>query len=100
MPTGAAVPGFGHHVHRPDDPRTPRLLELAAEQGVAGAHAELLLTFGRIMDAAKGRHVTINATGAVAAVLSDLGYPAQIMRGFSLIARAAGLVAMAGAQER
>jgi citrate synthase len=89
---GATVPGFGHHIHRPDDPRTARLLELAAEQGVAGAHAELLLTFGRMMDAAKGRHVTINATGAVAAVLSDLGYPPQIVRGFSLIARAAGLV--------
>jgi citrate synthase len=89
---GATVPGFGHHIHRPDDPRTPRLLALAAEQGVAGPHAELLWSFGEAMDEIKGRHVTINATGAVAAVLSDLGYPPAIMRGFSLIARAAGLV--------
>jgi citrate synthase len=89
---GAPVPGFGHHIHRPDDPRTPRLLALATEQGLAGAHTDLLLSFGRAMDSIKSRHVTINATGAVAAVLSDLGYPPPIMRGFSLIARAAGLV--------
>jgi citrate synthase len=44
------------------------------------------------MDELKGRHVTVNATGAIAAVLSDLGYPWQIMRGFSLVARAAGIV--------
>jgi len=86
------VPGFGHHIHRPDDPRTPRLLAIAAQQGVAGQHVQLLERLSKTMDAIKGKHVTVNVTGAVAAVLSDLGYPWQIMRGFSLVARAAGLV--------
>ena len=44
------------------------------------------------LDAAKRRHITINATGAVAAVLADAGVPAEIMRGFALVARCAGLV--------
>jgi citrate synthase len=89
---GVPMPGFGHHIHRPDDPRSPRLLEIAAEHGVAGPHADALRALGAAMDAAKGRHVTTNATGAVAAVLSDVGYPWHALRGFSLIARAAGLV--------
>lgn len=89
---GILVPGFGHHIHRPDDPRTERLFQIAADNGVSGPHLTLARTLSATMDEIKGKHVTMNVTGAVAAVLSDLGYPWQIMRGFSLIARSAGLV--------
>jgi citrate synthase len=92
LDSGAPVPGFGHHIHRPDDPRSPRLIEIARENGAAGEHCAMLADLSSAMDAAKGRHVTVNLTGAVAAVLSDLGYPWQIVRGFSLVARSAGLV--------
>lgn len=92
LESGTPVPGFGHHIHRPDDPRAPKLLEIARENGVAGPHAELLVALSAALDRHKGRHLTINATGAVAAVLSDLDYPWNALRGFSLIARAAGLV--------
>ena len=40
-----------------------------------------------------GRPITINATGAVAALLGEIGVPTGIMRGFAVISRAAGLVA-------
>lgn len=88
----APIPGFGHHIHRPDDPRAPRLLEIARENDVGGPHAELLMALSRKLDEAKGKHITINATGAVGAVLSDVGYPWHSLRGFSLIARSAGLI--------
>lgn len=89
---GRRVPGFGHPVHRPDDPRTPALLGVAREHGVAGVHAAALEALARAVDAAAGKHVTINATGAVAACLSDSGVPPEILRGFAVIARCAGLV--------
>jgi citrate synthase len=89
---GAALPGFGHRDHHPDDPRTATLLGIASRNGLAGPHADLLAAFAKTIDELKGRHITVNATGAIAAVLSDLGYPWQIMRGFSLVARAAGIV--------
>lgn len=89
---GRPVPGFGHHIHRPDDPRSPRLLEIAREAGAPTEHAELLATLSAVFDEMKGRHVTVNATGAIAAVLSDIGFDWRIVRGFSLIGRAAGLV--------
>src|SRR4051812_14283676 len=38
---GARVPGFGHPVHRPVDPRAVRILELAEERGVSGPYVEL-----------------------------------------------------------
>lgn len=86
------VPGFGHPVHRPDDPRTARLIALAREHGVAGRHVAALERLARAVDAVHGRHLTVNATGAIAAVLGDCGVPAAIMRGFALISRCAGLV--------
>jgi citrate synthase len=86
------VPGFGHPTHKPDDPRAQVLLALAREQGIALPHVAALETLASAVDAASGRHVTINATGAIAALLADCGVPAAITRGFALIARCAGLV--------
>ena len=48
---------------------------------------------GAAVDKIYGKHLTINATGATAAVLMGAGIPARIMRGFAVISRAAGLVA-------
>ncbi len=86
------LPGFGHDTHTPDDPRTPRLFELARTHGVAGAHVAAAISLGAALDAALGRHLTLNATGAIAAILADCGVPAEIMRGFALVARCAGLI--------
>jgi citrate synthase len=86
------LPGFGHNLHVPDDPRPPRLFAVARERGLAGRHIAALQTLSAALDRALGRHLTINATGAVAAALRDVGVPAEILRGFALIARCAGLV--------
>ncbi|MGH8806557.1 MAG: citryl-CoA lyase [Noviherbaspirillum sp.] len=88
-----ALPGFGHHLHRPDDPRAKMLLALAAKLETAAGHCRALDVLSGEVDRAIGRHLTINATGAVAAILADIGVPARAMRGFALISRAAGLVA-------
>jgi citrate synthase len=86
------VPGFGHPTHKPDDPRAQRLLELAREQGLTQRHVQAVLTLSGAVDAGYGKHITLNATGAVAALLGECGVPCEIMRGFALIARCAGLV--------
>jgi citrate synthase len=88
----APVPGFGHPVHKPDDPRSIVLIALARREGMAGAHIAAVEALGRAVDQAAGRHVTLNATGAIAALLGDCGVPWEIMRGFALVARCAGLV--------
>jgi len=88
------LPGFGHHLHKPDDPRTARLFEIAlAQEGIDGIYIDAMKRLSEIIDEELGRHLTINATGAVAAVLLEIGVEPEIMRGFSVISRAAGLVA-------
>ncbi len=72
-----ALPGFGHPTHKPDDPRAQRLLELARERKVAGRHVAAIAALSAAIDATYGRHITINATGAIAAVLGDCGVPGR-----------------------
>jgi citrate synthase len=86
------IPGFGHPHHKPDDPRTPRLLQVAEEAGVPGRHIRALRLLSAEVDAAWGRHLTINATGAVAALLGEIGIPQEVMRGIAVVSRSAGLV--------
>ncbi len=89
----ANLPGFGHHLHKPDDPRTIKLLALAdAEPELSGTHVKALRLLSTTIDETYGKHITINATGATAALLGEIGVPSALMRGFAVISRAAGLV--------
>jgi len=87
------IPGFGHHLHKPDDPRALKLIALArAEPDLRGDWLDALETLACTVDEVTGRHITINATGAIAALLGELDVPVKLMRGFAVISRAAGLV--------
>jgi len=86
------VPGFGHGTHKPDDPRAVRLFAFAEEQGRARRYVPLLRRLGVAVDAALGRHITINATGAIGALLLEIDVPVSAMRAFSVVSRAGGLI--------
>ena len=90
---GTRLPGFGHPLHRPVDPRTVALLALARAQGAYGRHCVALEQLAAAVDATAGRAVPVNATGAIAALVVDAGLPPGILRGIALISRCAGLVA-------
>lgn len=86
------VPGFGHPVHRPTDPRSTRLFEIAADHGYSGRHVELIRAVGEVLAVRRGEPLTLNATGAIGALLGELGLPWQAGRGIGVMARAVGLV--------
>lgn len=95
------LPGFGHHLHSPDDPRALKLMEIGEAESMGNKFLPALQTLSVAVDAEFDRHITINATGATAALLGDMGIPVELMRGFAVISRAAGLVAhIAEEQER
>lgn len=90
---GQMIPGLGHPTHKPVDPRTQRLFAVAAENGFAGRHVELMNAVGEAAAAAYGRILPVNATGAIAAIASDMGLSWRVCRGIAVMARAIGLVA-------
>jgi citrate synthase len=87
-----ALPGFGHPIHKPDDPRPPRLFAVAEEAGYSDRYVSLLRQLGAALDRQAGRHLTINATGAIAALLLEIGLPPEALRGIAVVSRAGGLI--------
>lgn len=87
------IPGFGHPYYKPDDPRAARLFEIAQENGASGEYIALVKMLGEEVDKAAGRHLTLNVTAALGAILSEIGFPVEVMRACSVVGRAAGLVA-------
>jgi citrate synthase len=90
---GAKVPGFGHPVHRPVDPRSERILELADERGVSGPHVVLARAFRDGVAEAWGKRLTMNVAMPMAAVMLDLGFSADTVKAIPILARTAGLLA-------
>jgi citrate synthase len=80
------VPGLGHPIHKPVDPRTVRLFEIARETGFYGKHCR------RMEQIAKDKNLTLNATGAIGALACELGLDWKIVKGLGVMARAVGLV--------
>ncbi|MEJ8810963.1 citrate/2-methylcitrate synthase [Variovorax ureilyticus] len=88
----AIVPGLGHPMHKPIDPRTPRLFQIAAENGLSGHYVALMQAVQAEAERVTGKSLPINATGAIGAIAAEFGFPRRIIRGLGLMARAIGLV--------
>jgi citrate synthase len=80
------IPGLGHPIHKPVDPRTVRLFEIARETGHYGKYCRLM------EDIAREKKLTLNATGAIGALACELGLDWRCVRGLGVMARAVGLV--------
>jgi citrate synthase len=91
--SGERVPGFGHPVHRPLDPRAERILELADERGVSGRYVALARAVRDGVAEAWGRPLAMNVSMPIAAVMLDLGFPASVVKAVPILARTASLLA-------
>lgn len=87
-----AVPGIGHPFHKPVDPRAPRLFEVAEENGFVGQYVELMKAISTVATERTGKGLPVNATGAIAALASELQLPWNIVKGIGVMARAIGIV--------
>jgi citrate synthase len=96
----AIIPGLGHPVHKEQDPRTPVLFAIAREEGFFGPHLSLFEAVGRVHPQVLNRKLPLNGAGVCGAALADLGLPVEMLRGFALLARAAGLLGQLAEERR
>jgi citrate synthase len=98
---GEKMPGFGHPLHRPVDPRAERILAFADDRKIAGRYIDLARRFVPAVEKAWGRALPMNVSMPIAACLLDLGFPTAMLKAIPLLARTAGLLAhIAEEQER
>ena len=98
---GADRPPFADEwVAKIEDPRTPVLIKIATEEGLRGPHLQLFEAIGRVHDQVLGRRLPLNGAGVCGAALADLGLPIELLRGFALLARAAGLLGQLAEERR
>ena len=89
---GGKVPGFGHPLHKPRDPRAQRILDLAEARG-GGAFVRLARAAEVVVPEVWGKPLPMNVSMAIAAVLLDLGFPAAMLKAIPILARTASLLA-------
>lgn len=88
------MPGYGHRLHTAD-PRTAKMFEIAREHGYEGRHITLCRALENVLSVRRGKPLPINVDGAIAAVVSDMGFDWRLGKGFFIISRVPGLVAHA-----
>ncbi|MET0597538.1 MAG: citryl-CoA lyase [Mesorhizobium sp.] len=90
---GGKVPGFGHPVHRPTDPRAERILGLADARQVSGRSVAMARQLRDAVAKVWGKPLVMNVSMPIAAVLLDLDFPPPMIKAVPLLARAGGILA-------
>lgn len=89
---GKRIPGFGHRILSVD-PRSKVLFEIAHTTGIFGDHCGYALQVEEELQKKASKPLPLNIDGAMAAIISDMGFDWKLAQGFFIIARMPGLVA-------
>jgi len=89
------IPGYGHRFYKEYDPRSKKLFEIAKELGFFGKYAKFALEVEKAIETLKGKKLVLNVDGAIAAIVSEMGFDWRLGKGFFIIGRIPGLVAHA-----
>ncbi|MBI4039081.1 citryl-CoA lyase [Candidatus Daviesbacteria bacterium] len=90
--SGDRVPGYGHKVYT-EDPRATQIFAKAKSLGFWGEYCKLAVEVEKVLEEKKGKKIPINVDGAIAAVISEMGFNYRLGKGFFIIGRVVGLVA-------
>jgi citrate synthase len=88
-----SLPGYGHPLHKPVDPRAERMIALARERGAAGRSVETALALTKAAAEVWGKPLPLNVSMTIAATLRDVDVPSGLIRAVPILARTAGLIA-------
>ncbi len=89
---GVKVPGFGHKIYEVD-PRTQALLKIAEETGFKGKFVQKSLEMEAELEKTTGKKLPLNIDGAIATIMSEMGFDWRLGKSLFIISRVAGMAA-------
>ena len=87
------IPGYGHPLHKGEDPRASKLFAVATAAGVSDRHRAAAKMVESLLPELTGKHLVMNVSAAIPAVLLDAGFPVGALKGVPILARTASLIA-------
>jgi len=87
------IPGYGHPLHKGEDPRASKLFAVAAAAGVTDRHRAAAKMVESLLPELTGKTLVMNVSAAIPAVLLDAGFPVGALKGVPILARTASLIA-------
>ena len=85
-------PGYGHKVYT-TDPRAVELVKVADKNKVSGKCVAFAQSLEKEIEKGLGKKLCLNVDGAIAAIISDMGFDWKLGKGLFIIPRSVGLVA-------
>ena len=87
------IPGYGHPEHKERDPRVDALFSVSLKAGVSQKYVEIAKAIEGVIPGIVGRELKLNVSAAIPAVLLDVGFPINAVKGVPILARTASLIA-------
>ncbi|MDO8564249.1 MAG: citryl-CoA lyase [Nanoarchaeota archaeon] len=86
------ISGYGHRIYA-IDPRAQKILSIAKELGFYGKYVKKALEIEAELEKQTGKKIYLNIDGAVATVISEMGFDWRVAQAFFIIPRIVGLSA-------
>ena len=87
-----AIPGYGHPLHKERDARVNALFQVARDERIDLTYVRIAEAIERAIPEAVGKHLMLNVSAAIPAVLLGIGFPLRALKGVPILARTAGLI--------
>jgi citrate synthase len=87
------IPGYGHPEHKERDPRVDALFGVSLKAGAPQKYVEIAKVIEGVIPGIVGRELKLNVSAAIPAVLLDVGFPVNALKGVPILARTASLIA-------
>ena len=87
------LPGYGHKIYKDKDPRTETIFAKAKELGLSQTNIQKAIAIQREFEKQSGKKLPINIDGAIAVIISELGFDWRLGKAIFILGRLPGMIA-------
>jgi len=94
------IAGYGHKIYKDEDPRATALFSKAVTLGLPSTYRDRAVEIGKELREQSGKKLPLNVDGAMAAILTELGFDPELGKAFFAFGRMPGMIAHAREEQK